>query len=78
MGLSVVDFNESEEKIKNSGSGMGLHYGVGVEYAPAVDKGVSFRVAYEGDMASMSVGGPNGKDYGIFLGSLYCSVLYRF
>ncbi|MFD2176754.1 outer membrane beta-barrel protein [Veronia pacifica] len=82
LGGSYVKINQSRPLIKNGENGVvGLHYGIGAEYAPAVTKGVTFRVAYEGDMIEInrsSIVDPAGKDYGISLGSVYAGAAYKF
>ncbi|RXJ74127.1 hypothetical protein CS022_05785 [Veronia nyctiphanis] len=79
IGSSYVNINQEGRKeltIANGDSGaFGLHYGVGLEYTPQVDRGLSYRLAYEGDMVEVT--SSTNTSHGIAIGSLYAGVLFK-
>jgi len=59
-----------------------VHIGLGLEYSPATQKNVGFRLAYEADIFKMDTGISNGTyvnaEYTQSLGMLYLGAHYRF
>jgi len=76
IGISAIDLGQSLQTNLDD-KGVGLRYGLGLEYAPPALKGLSARVGYEVDLFSVEF-----KSYDVTqdytLGSFYASVAYKF
>jgi len=81
VGVSVLDLGETLESNLDD-AGASFRYGVGLEYAPAILKGLSARVGYEVDYFGIEFveqGYYNASVIKEFtLGSFYASVTYKF
>ncbi|QUM78597.1 porin family protein [Moritella sp. 24] len=85
-GFSAIDLNKQYDSGLED-KGVGLRYGFGLEYAPAVLSGFSARVGYEIDIFGIEYtysSDSSGYSYGyteieeFALGSFYASVAYKF
>jgi opacity protein-like surface antigen len=82
IGLASVDLDLPSDEVDSKG--VGVHYGVGVEYAPVQLKGFSARLGYETDFSAIE----NEEHYGSYgyssdiqnytLGSFYVAASYKF
>lgn len=80
IGLSVLDLNSSFVYL-DTDTPSAIKYGVGVEYAPAMLKGVQLRVAYEADSYFAEAYDGWGQESNVdtfTLSSLYAGVSYKF
>lgn len=82
IGLSAIDLGQSY-KTNLDDEGVGVRYGIGLEFAPAALNGLSARVGYEVDLFSIEYTEMNyGNGYTEIeeytLGSFYASVAYKF
>jgi len=76
IGISAIDLGQSLQ-MNLDDKGVGLRYGLGLEYAPPALKGLSARVGYEVDMFSIEYK-HSGVTQDYTLGSFYASVAYKF
>ncbi|MCW8331211.1 porin family protein [Photobacterium sp. SDRW27] len=78
-GLSAVDLSQSEERLDGD-SGGAIHYGLGLDYAPAMLNGFSMRLAYEGDLFGIEekISSYTVRSYDVTVGSFYLGASYKF
>ncbi len=80
LGLAYMDLNSSFTFL-DTDNPIAIKYGVGVEYAPVMLKGVQLRVAYEADSYFAEAYNGWGEDTNIdvfTLNSFYAGISYKF
>jgi len=78
IGLSALDLDPNVT-ISEDESYVGLRFGAGLEYTPAVLSGVSFRAGYEADTFTIEDKSPtSADDVNALVSSVYISATYKF